>query len=251
MPSKENPQTASQTEELKQLNALLRAKIDELEQTEAALRESEERYALAVAGSRDGLWDWNVITDEVYYSPRFKAILGYEEDEIANEFSEFESRLHPEDRDHTLAAVQDHLNHKAPYDVEYCLRTKQGDYSWIHARGQAIWNDAQQPTRMASSISDITERKQTDTQLQHPIKELADVKFALDQSSIVAITDDKGRIIEVNDQFCEIAGYSRDEPIGQTHSQYLPLPRWAIHRPSHEIHDLVIVPKCQRAHLVE
>lgn len=339
------PPTEPQTSELQQLNAQLREKVDKLQKTEAALRESEERYALAVQGSRDGLWDWNVITNAVYYSPRFKAILGYAEDEITDEFREFESRLHPDDRDRTLAAVQNHLNNKTPYDVEYRLQTKQGNYCWIRARGQAIWNDAQQPVRMAGSISDITERKQsevkihevtqrlalatdsanigvwdydpienkliwddqmyalygitastfggayeawqqgvhpedlpaahanlqtalageqefhpefrvvwpdgqirsieahaivlrdeagsaqrmigvnwditerkqTDAQLKYSLKELAEVKFALDQSSIVAITDARGRITEVNDRFCKIAGYSRSELIGKTH----------------------------------
>ncbi len=146
-------QSAPQAAELQQLNALLHEKIDELQQTEAALRESEKRYALAVQGSRDGLWDWNVITNEVYYSPRFKAILGYQDTEIACEFSEFESRLHLDDRDRTLATLQQHLTEKTPYDVEYRLRTKQGDYCWIYARGQAIWNESGQPTRMVGSIT--------------------------------------------------------------------------------------------------
>jgi len=211
------PKTELQITELQQLNALLREKIDKLQQTEAALRESEERYALAIAGSQDGPWDWNILTNKVYYSSRFKAILGYEDDEWSYEFSEFESRLHPDDRDRTLAAIQQHLQHQTPYNVEYRLLTKQGDYCWIQARGQAIWNEAQQPVRMAGTITDISERKQVDGQLKASVKELADVKFALDQSSIVARTDAKGRILEVNDRFCKIAGYSRDELIGKTH----------------------------------
>ncbi len=211
------PKTELQITELQQLNALLREKINELQQTETALRESEERYALAIAGSQDGPWDWNILTNEVYYSSRFKAILGYEDDKLSHEFSEFEFRLHPDDRDRTLAAIQQHLQHQTTYDIEYRLLTKQGDYCWVQARGQAIWNQAQQPVRMAGTITDISERKQVDSQLKTSIKELADVKFALDQSSIVAMTDAKGRILEVNDRFCKIAGYSRDELVGQTH----------------------------------
>ena len=206
-----------QAAELQQLNALLREKVEKLQQTEAALREREQRYALAVQGSRDGLWDWNVITDEVYYSPRFKAILGYEESELAHEFSEFESKLHLDDRPRILAALQQHLTQKIPYDVEYRLQNRQGNYCWIYARGQAIWNESGQPTRMAGSITDITKRKQMEEQLKDSLKELADVKFALDRSSILAITDARGRINEVNDQFCEISGYDRSELIGKTH----------------------------------
>jgi PAS domain S-box-containing protein len=197
--------------------ALLCEKIDELEQTTTALKASEERYTLALQGSRDGLWDRNIITNESYYSPRFKVILGYEEDEIAPQFSEFELRLHPDDRDRTLAALQQHLEQHVPYDIEYRLRTKQGEYRWIHSRGQAIWNETGQAIRMAGSISDITERKQIEERLRRSLKDLADIKFALDCSSIVAITDAQGRITEVNDRFCEIAQYSRSELIGQNH----------------------------------
>lgn len=155
-----------QTSELRRLNTLLREKLEALEQTEAALRESQERYTLAVQGSRDGLWDWNVLTNEVYYAPRFKAILGYQDDEMENQFSAFESRLHPDDHDQVLAAISNHVDHQIPYDVEYRLRTKQGDYRWIHARGQAIWDETGQVTRMAGSINDITERKQTEAHVQ-------------------------------------------------------------------------------------
>jgi PAS domain S-box-containing protein len=150
-----------QTSELKRLNVLLCEKLDALKQTEAALRESQARYALAMQASRDGLWDWNILTDEVYYSPRFKSILGYQDHEMENQFNSFESRLHPDDYDRVLAAVHAHIEHRIPYDVEYRLRTKQGDYRWIRAQGQAIWDKAGQPIRMAGAINDITERKET------------------------------------------------------------------------------------------
>ncbi|MEM9484606.1 MAG: PAS domain-containing protein [Cyanobacteria bacterium P01_F01_bin.116] len=163
-----------QTSDLKSINASLREKLDALEQTEIALRESQERYVLAMQGIHDGLWDWNILTNEVYYSPRFKAILGYQDDEIDNQFSAFESRLHPDDHDWVLAAIHNHLQCHAPYNIEYRLSTKQGGYRWICAQGQAKWDEMNQPTRMAGLISDITERKQAEAHI-HEITQ----RFAL------------------------------------------------------------------------
>ena len=140
--------------------------ISDRKRTEAALSESQERYRLAVRGSGAGLWDWNILTDEVYYSPRFKQILGYEGPEMAHHLSAFASRLHPDDHDWVFEQVNLHLQHQAPYEVEYRLRTKAGDYCWIFARGQAIWDEAGNPTRMAGSISDISDRKRTEAALQ-------------------------------------------------------------------------------------
>jgi len=125
----------------------------------AELRASEERFALAVRGSTDGLWDFDVATQEVYYSPRFKELLGYTDDEFPPLFASFESRLHPEDRGRTLAALQDHLAGRGEYDVEYRLQTKSQGYRWFRARGQAIWDAFGKPTRMAGSITDITVMK--------------------------------------------------------------------------------------------
>ena len=162
-----------QTAELKRLNALLREKLDALEQTETALRESQERYALAMQASRDGVWDWTILTDEVFYSPQFKAILGYQDDEMENQFSAFVSRLHPDDHDRVLAAVHDHIEYRIPYDIEYRLRSKQGTYRWINARGKAIWDETGRAIRMAGSISDITQRKQTEAQIHEMTQRLA------------------------------------------------------------------------------
>jgi PAS domain S-box-containing protein len=136
--------------------------ITERKKFEQDLQESQERYSLAIQGSRDGLWDWNLLTNEVYYSPRFKEILGYKDWEMENLFSSFESRLHPDDLDMVLDRIQAHLKKQISYNVEYRLRAKSGDYRWIYAKGQAIWDEAGIPTRMAGSICDVTERKQAE-----------------------------------------------------------------------------------------
>jgi PAS domain S-box-containing protein len=137
--------------------------ITKRKRAEQALQQSEERFALAVQGSNDGIWDWDAVTGAVYYSPRFKELLGYADEDP--EFGTFKSRLHPEDRDRVLQLMRDHLKRRAEYDAEFRLLTRAGDYRWFRARGQAVWNAADRATRMAGSISDITDRKWAEQEL--------------------------------------------------------------------------------------
>ena len=146
--------------------------ISERKRSEQALRKSEERFDLAVAGSNDGIWDWDVRTNEVYYAPRFKELLGFRDDEFDNSFAAFETALHPDDRQETLELVHRHLKDREPYDVEYRLSTKCGEYRWFRARGQAIWDETGQAIRMAGSLTDITERKQAEVALEQNAAEI-------------------------------------------------------------------------------
>src|SRR5689334_24094540 len=92
-------------------------------------RAGDERFELAVEGAHDGIWDWDIETNTVYLSPRWKSLLGYADDEISNNFVEWISRLHPDDRERAIAAVTDHLDGATPYyEVEYRLRHKDGSY---------------------------------------------------------------------------------------------------------------------------
>lgn len=140
--------------------------ITPLKKSQQRLQESEERYAVAVKGSSDGLWDWEVNSDVVHFSPRFKELMGFAEDEMENRFQDWEARLHPEDHAPTLRAIRTHLKGKEPYDVEYRLKMKSGEYRWFRARGQAVWDKDGNPTRMAGSISDITDRKDVEIALR-------------------------------------------------------------------------------------
>jgi PAS domain S-box-containing protein len=146
----------------------------------AALRDSEERYLLALAGSTDGLWDWDLLSDTVFYSDRFREILGYSSEEFAGTIDAFRSRLHPEDAEASWAAIQRHLQKRVPYRVEYRLRTKSGEYLWFLARGQAIWNTAGKAIRMSGSIQDITERKQAELNLTAALCEIQELKEKLE-----------------------------------------------------------------------
>lgn len=139
--------------------------ITDRKQAEEDLRETKQRLELAVRGTYDGLWDWNVITNEVWFAPRFNELLGYQADELPNTFAAWESRLHPDDRGRTLEAVQLHLEQGRPYDVEYRLRIKSGDYRWFRARGEAVRDECGIPFRMAGSIEDIAQRKDLEREL--------------------------------------------------------------------------------------
>jgi len=135
-------------------------------QAEEALRESEERYAFAARGANDGLWDWNLKTDEVYYSTRWKRILGCEEDEIGSKPEEWFDRVHPEDLQRMRAEIEAHLKKKTPlFENEHRVRHRDGSYRWVLSRGMAIRDAAGQTARMAGSLTDITERKVGEVQL--------------------------------------------------------------------------------------
>ncbi len=127
-----------------------------------ALELSEERYYLAVRGSNDGIWDWNLKTNEVFYSPRYKELLGYRDDEFPNVFESFKSHVHPADLPVVLEKVDAHLKEQIPYEAEFRMKHKDGRWSWFSARGQAIWDKDGKPYRMAGSQRDITDRKQAE-----------------------------------------------------------------------------------------
>ena len=201
-------------QEQQHARAALEHEIVERKQTEAALRESEERFVLAEQGTSDGLWDWNVVTNETYFSPRFKELLGYAEDELPNEYATFEGHLHPDDLPQMQAGLQAHLEHRQPFDMEYRLRTKQGEYGWFSSRGQALRDETGQPLRMAGSIRDITERKQAEEVLR-----VSEERFrTLSTASPVGLfqNDAQGACTYTNTRWQEIFGLSLEDSLGDT-----------------------------------
>jgi PAS domain S-box-containing protein len=136
-------------------------------QAEEGLRESEERWHLAVRGNNDGIWDWNVKTNAVFFSTRWKEMLGYEEQEIDNHVDEWSSRVHPDDLDWVVEEIQDHFAKKTPFYIsEHRVKCKDGSYKWILDRGQALWDEDGNVVRMTGSHTDITERKLAEEELQ-------------------------------------------------------------------------------------
>ncbi|MDO3379044.1 putative bifunctional diguanylate cyclase/phosphodiesterase [Geoalkalibacter halelectricus] len=146
----------------------LEAEIAERRQAELALRESEERYVLAARGANDGLWDWDLHNNSIYLSPRWKAMLGYQPEEIGEDPQEWFDLVHPEDRQGLEAKIGFHLENILPHiENEQRLRHRDGGWRWMLTRGVAVRDEQGRPYRLAGSQTDITERKRTEEQLVH------------------------------------------------------------------------------------
>jgi len=138
--------------------------LEDKEAADAALRASEARWQFALEGAGDDVWDWDVPTSTVFFSKRYKEMLGYTEAEIGTGFEEWSSRVHPEDMPQVMADLQPHLDAQtASYRHEHRVRCKDGSYIWILARGLVITRDAAgKPLRMVGTSADITARKQAE-----------------------------------------------------------------------------------------
>ncbi|MEQ9625594.1 PAS domain S-box protein [Coleofasciculus chthonoplastes] len=148
--------------------------ITERQQMEAALQESEQRYELATRAAKVGVWEWNLETNEFYIDPTIKAILGYSETEIANNFNHWITSIHPDDQSTFLTETQAHLAGKtSEYRLEHRMMHKDGSIRWIVVRGQAIRDAQGKDIRMVGTNTDITERKLAEIALQEA-KEAAD-----------------------------------------------------------------------------
>ncbi len=154
--------------ELKKNYSKLQKEIAERKQTEEALRESEERYELAARAANDGLWDWNLKTNAVYFSPRWKSMLGLHENEIINSRKSWLKLVNPEDRRQLQQKIAAHINGDTTYfQDEHRMRHKDGGYRWMLNRGIAVRDASGKAYRVAGSQTDITERKMAEEQLLH------------------------------------------------------------------------------------
>jgi two-component system, sensor histidine kinase and response regulator len=146
--------------------------ITDQKQAEAALRQSEERFALAMAGANDGIWDWDLKTDYIYLSPRWKNMLGYTDLELPNHIESLYQILHPDDATRVRQVLHHYLTGKVlSYEVEFRAQHKDSSWRWILARGIALWSEKTgQPYRMVGAHTDITQRKQAETALQQMVE---------------------------------------------------------------------------------
>ncbi|MEL6200000.1 MAG: PAS domain-containing protein, partial [Pseudomonadota bacterium] len=126
--------------------------VTEQRMTQEQLEESNERYDVAIRGSSAGLWDWNLRTDDLYWSPQFKQIMKVTDEGFVPNSGAFRDRIHPDDLERVEANIAEHLAGKAELDHECRMRRDDGTYRWIHAHGQAIWDEQGKPVRMAGSV---------------------------------------------------------------------------------------------------
>lgn len=144
------------------INAYERKRVEE------ALLKSEERYELAVRAANDGLWDWNLLNNDIYFSPRWKAILGYEKDEITNNATEWFNRVHPDDIEKLKTELSAHINGLTPhFENEHRMLQKNGLYRWVLNHGLAIRDSSRKAYRMVGSQTDVHDRKVMEEQLLH------------------------------------------------------------------------------------
>jgi diguanylate cyclase (GGDEF)-like protein/PAS domain S-box-containing protein len=161
----------------------------------ASLRESEERYALAARGANDGLWDWKLASNQVYFSPRWNRMLGYQDCEVWSTPEHWFSRIHPADRERVQSEIKAHCAGETPeFASEYKIRHQNGTYIWMLTRGIAVRDAEGTAIRMAGSQTDITEGKIADSLTELPTRLYFMDKL---ESSIDAAQRSAGRLFAV------------------------------------------------------
>lgn len=180
------------------------------QQQEQILQRSEERFDLALLGSNDGVWDWDILSGELYFSDRCKLILGHPADFNMNQRETWLKHLHPEDRLSLVADLRRHLKGETErLEHTHRIRRRDGFYIWVTARGQAVRNAQGRATRMVGIVCDVTQHKLNSERLQQ-----ASVVFDSTNEGVV-ISDSRNRIVNVNNAFCRITGYTHEEVVGQ------------------------------------
>ncbi|MFN9175565.1 MAG: PAS domain-containing protein, partial [Synechocystis sp.] len=156
------------TQELLIINQKLADEIQARERIEQVLRKSEERYDLAVSGTNDGLWDWDIVQAKIYYSPVWEKILGYHPESVPFIDPQWLTQVHPDDRQRFEQAITNQF--KSDVDVFseiFRLKHENGHYLWIDMKGNCLRDDQHRTYRIVGTITDITEKKQAEVELRH------------------------------------------------------------------------------------
>ena len=165
-------------------NSLL-SEVEIIRATKEEIQTGEERLAAAIAGTNDGLWDWDIETDKVWYAPKFKELLSYDdghESKFADTINSFKEHLHRDDKQSTWEAINKHISDNEEFDAEARLRRRRGSYRWFRIRAAGVRNPAGKVLRMSGSITDITERKKFEEALKQS-------NYDLEEFAVIASHD--------------------------------------------------------------
>jgi PAS domain S-box-containing protein len=192
--------------------------ISDRKRAEAELQKVSDRLALALKSGAMGCWEWDIAPNTLLCDERMYELFDITKQSDSYMVYDFwRKRVHPDDLTSTETLLQQAVLGQAEYDTEFRVLHLNGSIHFLKAFGVVVRDAQGNPQSMIGVNFDISERKQAELQRQQLIQELSAFKLALDHSAIVATTNAKGAISYVNDRFCEISGYSRDELIGQTH----------------------------------
>jgi PAS domain S-box-containing protein len=170
------------------------------------LEESEARWQYALEGVEDGVWDWDAQTNKVFFSRRWKEMLGYSQEEVGDSLEEWSRRVHPDDLRETMGLVQAHLDGKTPiYRSEHRVRCKDGSWKWVLDRGKVISRAADgKPLRVIGTHSDITSRKAMESELKETVAKLTTLMENM-QAGLLVETPER-KVMFANRKFCEFFG---------------------------------------------
>ena len=186
--------------------------ITELKDTTETLRQSAERMQLVIDATNDGIWDWNILTHEDYFSPRWKEIVGCRDDELPNLDSVFFDLIHPDDKSLIAQAITQHFENHEPFQAEIRLRHKDGSYRWVFTRGEAMRDANGRPVRMLGSVTDISDRKKVQEALENSLEFSKNLISSMQNG--FSVLDKNGYAVDVNPAFLRMIGFSREELIG-------------------------------------
>lgn len=183
--------------------------------TEAALAHSEQRWQFALEGTGEGVWDWNLKTNEVFYSHRWKEMIGYKDHEIANRLEEWHKRIHPEDRGQCYKDLEKHMRGEVPcYQNEHRILCKDGTYKWVLDRGKIIERASDgNPLRVIGTHSDINGLKELQLALEFEKQNLQITLESIGDG--VISTDREGKINLLNRVAEQLTGWTQSEAYNQ------------------------------------
>jgi PAS domain S-box-containing protein len=187
---------------------------------EEELRKSRERFELAVLGSQDGLWDWDVEANQVWYSPQMRSMLGYDEEEFPNRPGETEKRVHPDDHARWRAMLHGHVTGVTDHlEMEYRMLHKDGSYRWVRDRGVALRRADGKAYRIAGSREDVTARKRSEEELTHERYLLRSLMDTVPDR--IYFKDRDSRFIRVNKNLAENCGLAdAADALGKTDADF-------------------------------